>query len=69
MVMLLFLLERFSIGKVSFDEKKLEENLDAFVSLILKSKPSAVKGEYVKNISISTTMGPGIKIDASEFKI
>ena len=58
-----------SIGKVSFDEKKLEENLDAFVSLILKSKPSAVKGEYVKNISISTTMCPGIKIDASEFKI
>ena len=58
-----------SIGKVSFDEAKLQENLDAFVSLILKSKPSAVKGEYVKNISISTTMGPGIKIDAAELKI
>ena len=58
-----------SIGKVSFDESKLQENLEAFVSLILKSKPSAVKGEYVKNITISTTMGPGIKIDATEFKI
>ena len=57
-----------SIGKVSFDDEKLLGNLDAFVSLILKSKPSAVKGEYVKNISISTTMGPGIKIDTNEFK-
>jgi len=57
-----------SIGKVSFDEAKLLGNIDAFVSLILKSKPSTVKGEYVKNISISTTMGPGIKIDVNEFK-
>ena len=57
-----------AIGKVSFDEEKLLGNLDAFVSLILKSKPSAVKGDYVKNISISTTMGPGIKIDVNEFK-
>ena len=56
------------IGKVSFDEAKLQENLDAFVSLIIKSKPSAVKGDYVKNITISTTMGPGIKIDVNEFK-
>ena len=57
-----------AIGKVSFDEAKIKENLDAFVSLILKSKPSVVKGEYVKNITISTTMGPGIKIDVNEFK-
>jgi len=55
------------IGKVSFDEKKLLENLEAFVSLIYKTKPSVVKGTYVKNISISTTMGPGIKIDANSF--
>ena len=55
------------IGKTSFDKDKLVENLDAFVSLILKSKPTAVKGKYVKNISISTTMGPGIKIDANSF--
>ena len=57
-----------SIGKVSFDAEKLVGNLDAFVSLIVKSKPSTVKGEYIKNISISTTMGPGIKIDTNEFK-
>lgn len=57
------------IGKVSFDSKQLIENLDAFVSLILKSKPSVVKGKYVKNISISTTMGPGVKIDSNCFDI
>ena len=56
-----------SIGKVSFDAAKLVENLQAFVSLIIKSKPSVVKGEYVKNISVSSTMGPGIKIDLNSF--
>ena len=55
------------IGKVSFDAEKLVENMNAFVSLILKSKPSVVKGEYVKNISVSSTMGPGIKIDTKSF--
>ena len=55
------------IGKVSFTEKQLLENLEAFVSLILRTKPSVVKGTYVKNISIATTMGPGIKIDANSF--
>ena len=58
-----------SIGKVSFDDAKLVENLQAFVSLIIKSKPSVVKGEYVKNISVSSTMGPGIKIDLNSFDI
>ena len=55
------------IGKVSFTEKQLLENLEAFVSLILKTKPATVKGTYVKNISIATTMGPGIKIDINSF--
>ena len=50
-------------GKSSFDETKLQENLKSFIDVILKSKPSTVKGIYVKNISISSTMGPGIKID------
>ena len=58
-----------SIGKVSFDDAKLVENLQAFVSFIIKSKPSVVKGEYVKNISVSSTMGPGIKIDLNSFDI
>jgi large subunit ribosomal protein L1 len=55
------------IGKVSFTEQQLKENLEYFVSLILKSKPTAAKGDYVKNISISSTMGPGIKIDSKSF--
>ncbi|MBQ9023675.1 MAG: 50S ribosomal protein L1 [Bacilli bacterium] len=55
------------IGKVSFDSKKLLENLDAFVDVIIKSKPAAAKGQYIKNISIAPTMGPGIKIDVTSF--
>ena len=55
------------VGKVSFKEEQLVENIKSFVSVILKSKPAAVKGDYVKNISISTTMGPGIKIDVKDF--
>ncbi len=55
------------IGKSSFTEEKLLENLNAFVSAILKLKPATVKGDYVKNISISGTMGPGIKININSF--
>ena len=55
------------IGKSSFDNKMLEENLSAFVNTILKVKPTTVKGTYVKNVSISSTMGPGIKIDLNSF--
>ena len=51
------------IGKVSFSEKDLLENLNAFVAAILKVRPATVKGEYVKNISIASTMGPGIKVE------
>jgi len=50
------------IGKVSFSENDLLDNLNAFVSNILKLKPSTVKGEYVQSIAISSTMGPAIKI-------
>lgn len=57
------------IGKTSFDVEKLVENLNAFVSLIIKTKPSVVKGTYIKNISVSSTMGPGIKIDTNSFDI
>ena len=55
------------IGKVSFDDDKLVENLKAFVEAIMKVKPSTVKGAYVKNVSISSTMGPGVKIDLNSF--
>ena len=55
------------IGNTSFTEEQLVENLNAFVSVLLKAKPSTVKGEYVKNISIASTMGPGIKILTNSF--
>lgn len=55
------------IGKVSFKEEDLLENLVAFATLIAKAKPAVVKGTYIKNISVSSTMGPGIKIDANSF--
>jgi len=54
-----------AIGKVSFKETDLEENLRAVANEINKVKPSGVKGTYVLNVSISSTMGPGIKIDKS----
>ena len=56
-----------SIGKLSSSEEKLEENLRAIVAEIVKNKPSSVKGTFVKGISISTTMGPGVKVDKASF--
>lgn len=55
------------IGKVSFDEKSLEENLTYFVNTIIKNKPKTVKGTFVKSVSICTTMGPGIKLNTNSF--
>ena len=55
------------IGKVSFDEKALSENLAYFINTIIKSKPTTVKGNFVKSISICTTMGPGIKLTLNSF--
>ncbi len=57
------------IGKASFDDKALVENLKYVVSTISKSKPTSVKGTFVQNISISSTMGPGIKVDKNTFDI
>lgn len=53
------------VGKVSFDEKKLAENIETFVTHIKKMKPSSTKGTYIKKISISATMSPGVTVDMS----
>lgn len=54
-----------SVGKVSFDAKALVENIQYVVQTIVKAKPATVKGKYIENISIATTMGPGIHVDAN----
>lgn len=56
-----------SVGKVSFDAKKLAENIKFMVSTIIKAKPTAVKGQYINSIAISSTMGPSVKIDKNSF--
>ena len=55
------------LGKVSFTEDQLKENYDALIGAIVKAKPAAVKGQYLKSISIATTMGPGVKIIANRY--
>ena len=54
-----------TVGKANFEKVKLVENIKAFLATIAKMKPSSAKGQYVKSISISTTMGPGVHIDRS----
>ena len=51
------------IGKASFDENKLQENIETFLKTIIKLKPAAAKGTYIKGIAISSTMGPGLRVD------
>lgn len=55
------------VGKASFTEKALAENIQALVDAVVKAKPAGAKGTYVKRISISSTMGPGVKVDAASF--
>src|SRR5699024_7615952 len=55
------------IGKVSFDIDKLVENFNALAETIVKAKPQAAKGIYLKNVAVSSAMGPGVKVDSSSF--
>ncbi len=57
------------IGKVSFSEEALVENVRAFVGAISRSKPSGVKGTYIKKVSLSSTMGPGLKLEVSSIAV
>jgi large subunit ribosomal protein L1 len=51
------------VGKASFDAKALEENIRAFTDAVNKAKPSGAKGTYMKKLAVSSTMGPGVKVD------
>ena len=55
------------IGKVSFGPEKLKENFDALMGAIIKAKPAATKGQYIKSCVVATTMGPGIKLNVAKF--
>jgi large subunit ribosomal protein L1 len=55
------------IGKVSFNERALSDNAKALISALVRQKPSTAKGTYLRSITVSSTMGPGIRIDPSEF--
>lgn len=52
-----------SIGKASFDENKLKENFKAFLETVMRMKPASAKGQYIRSVALSSTMGPGVKID------
>ncbi len=54
------------VGKASFDEKALEENIRAFIDAIQKAKPSGAKGAYLKKIALTSTMGPGLRLETSD---
>lgn len=54
------------VGKVSFEESKLQENIDALMEAIVKARPSALKGQYLRSITLATTMGPGVKVNTAK---
>jgi len=56
------------VGKASFEQKALAENVMSFFEKVMQLRPSTVKGQYMKNISVSSTMGPGIKIDVNDLR-
>lgn len=55
------------VGKASFPEEKLQQNFDALMEAIVKAKPSALKGQYLRSITITSTMGPGVKVSVAKF--
>ncbi len=56
-----------SVGKVSFEDEKLAENVKALMEALIKAKPAAAKGTYLKSVTLTSTMGPGIKLNATQF--
>ena len=56
------------IGRVSFDEQKLVENLHAFMDTVVRAKPASAKGTYIRSVTVSSTMGPGVRIDPQLYR-
>jgi len=57
-----------AIGRVSFEVEKLSANLDAFMDTVVRAKPSAAKGTYIRSVTVSSTMGPGVRIDPNLYR-
>ena len=55
------------IGKVSFGVEKLQENMDTLVSAVVKAKPAAAKGQYIRSCVVASTMGPGVKVNTAKY--
>ena len=55
------------VGKASFSEEQLQENFDALMAAVVKAKPSALKGQYLRSITLACTMGPGVKVSTAKF--
>jgi large subunit ribosomal protein L1 len=56
-----------AVGRKSFDDARLIENIRAFMDSVLKAKPATSKGQYLKGVALSTTIGPGVKLDVAQF--
>jgi large subunit ribosomal protein L1 len=56
------------IGKTSFEQQSLEENLNAFMDSIVRARPSAAKGGYILSVTVSSTMGPGVSVDENVYR-
>ncbi len=54
------------IGKVSFGQEKLEDNFRTLIGAIIKAKPAAAKGQYIRNLTLASTMGPGVKVNTTQ---